>query len=216
MLITDGIHLIEGVNGANVFLLTGQKTLLVDTGLPKQEKKIIKYLLKIGLELSDLAGIILTHYDLDHVGSLKALAELAKCPVYAHSLEIPYIMNEKPRPGIKRLLPLATLPLYGPLRAPLEIISIEEGPFFDWEIIHAPGHTPGHIVLYRNGIAVVGDVLQGGKVRLAPSIFTWKDNLLKESVSKLLTRPLRWVLPGHGPATPASNHWLDQLEKELK
>lgn len=216
MLITDGIHLIDGIKGANAFLITGTQSFLVDTGLPKQEIKIKNYLEKVGLAPNDLSGIILTHFDLDHMGSVKEFALSANCPVYAHPAEIPYILKEIPRPGIKNILPMLTLPVFGSLQAPQGLSSLAEGNFFDWEIIHTPGHTPGHIALYRNGIAIVGDLLQGGKIRLAPPFFTWNKALLKESVGNLLTRPLRWILPGHGPATPASNHWLDQLERELR
>ncbi|ODA39339.1 Metal-dependent hydrolase [Desulfosporosinus sp. BG] len=217
MLVTDGIHMIEGVKGANIYLVTGAHIFLVDTGLPGQEHRICNYLNAIGMEPSALESIVLTHYDVDHVGSVMAMQKLAKCPVYSHLLEIPYILGQKSRPGIKRWLPWAIRPIYGKLIPPTELRPWVGGEFFeDWEIIHTPGHTPGHISLYRNGIAIVGDLFQGGEIRFAPSYVTWDGIELKKSAQKVLERPLRWILPGHGPATPASSHWLDSLQKSHK
>lgn len=213
VLVTDGIHQVEGVQGANVYLVTGTHLFLVDSGLPGQEQKICSYLRLIGVEPTDVHGIVLTHFDVDHVGSVLALQKLTKCPLYAHTLEIPYILGQVARPGVKRWLPLATRYIYGKLNAPSEIHPLENGDIFeDWEIIHTPGHTPGHLILYRNGIAIVGDLFQGGNVRLAPRYFTWDTSVLRKSTQTVIERPLRWILPGHGPATPASSHWLESLK----
>lgn len=214
MLVADGIHRVEGVKGANVYLVTGPQMVLVDTGLPNQEHCICNYLDFIGIEPTAIVGIILTHFDVDHVGSARKMQQIAKCPIYAHPLEIPYILGQVNRPGIKRWLPLATQLLYGKLISPTEVFPLGDE-LDDWEIIHTPGHTPGHIVLYRNGIAIVGDLFQGGEIRLAPSYFTWNTDKLKVSAQTVIERPLRWILPGHGPATPASSHWLDKLQKVL-
>ncbi len=213
MLITDGVHQIDGVKGAHSYLITGAQPFLVDTGLPGQERRILAYFNKTGLDPSQLIGIILTHFDLDHVGSVETLAQRTQAPVYAHAADIPYILNKAPRPGLKRLLPFLTWPAYGRLRPPQEIKPLPTGMFYDWEILHTPGHTPGHIVLYRNGIGIVGDLLVGGTLKLAPWFFTWDNKLLKGSVAQFIERPLRWILPGHGPATPAANHWLDGMTK---
>ncbi|MDR3540580.1 MAG: MBL fold metallo-hydrolase [Desulfosporosinus sp.] len=217
MLVTDGIHMFEGVKGAHIYLVTGAHLFLVDTGLPGQEHRICNYLSAIGIKPSALEGIVLTNYDVDHVGSVVAMQKLAKCPIYAHALEIPYVLGQQDRLGIKRWLPLVTQPLYGKLIAPRDLRPLVGGEFFgDWEIIHTPGHTPGHITLYRNGIAIVGDLFQGGEICLAPSYFTWNVAKLKESAQIVIERPLRWILPGHGPATPASSHWLNKLQKSLR
>lgn len=217
MLVTDGIHLVDGVKGANVYLVTGSHLFLIDTGLPGQEHRICKYLKAIGIEPSALHGIVLTHYDVDHVGSVVALQQLANCPIYAHSLEIPYILGQVKRPGIKSWLPMATRLVYGKLMAPTDLRSLGNSDLFEgWEIIHTPGHTPGHIAFYRNGIAIVGDLFQGGELRFAPSFFTWNTDKLKKSAQIIIENPLRWILPGHGPATPASSHWLDKIQKSLR
>lgn len=213
MLITDGIHLIEQVKGSHCFLVTDPEPFIVDTGLPGQEKAIINYVKQTGIKPQDLRGILLTHYDVDHVGSAAALQELTGVELYAHELEIPYISGQAIRPGLKRWLPLLVRPLHGKLTYPLKVIPLQDRDnFCEWEIIHTPGHTPGHIALYRNGVGIVGDLFQGGNIRLAPAFFTWDKHKLMESVQKLIQYPLRWILPGHGPATAASARWLDHFK----
>ena len=118
MLLIDGIHLLEDVKGAHCYLVTGSNPFLIDTGFPGQEAQIIKYLHKVGVEPRKLQGIILTHFDLDHVGSVVGLQKIAQCTIYAHALEIPYILGSTPRPGIKYLLPILLRPILGKLVAP--------------------------------------------------------------------------------------------------
>lgn len=216
MLITDGVHQIDGIKGAHSYLVTGSEPFLVDTGLPGQELRILEYIQKNGVDPSQLKGIILTHYDVDHVGSVAGLAQLTQAPVLAHPADIPFILNQAPRLGLKRWLPLMISPFYGRIRAPQRIDALAAETFCDWEIIHTPGHTPGHIVLYRNGIGIVGDLLVGGNVQLAPWFFTWDSKQMQDSVAQLIARPLRWILPGHGPVTPAAHRWLDSVTRAIR
>lgn len=218
MLVTDGIHLIDGLKGANAYLLTGSENFLVDTGLPGQEKLIANYIDYVNNQsghLQNLHGIILTHYDVDHVGNAVALQKIFQCPIYAHEIEIPYILQQIPRPGIKQYLPFLVRPLFGKLQIPDKILPLKAGDFLgEWEVIYTPGHTPGHIALYRNGVAIVGDLFQGGKIRSAPRLFTWNPSSLRRSMYDMGLRPLRWILPGHGPATAASKGWLNACIKQ--
>ncbi|MBI5715226.1 MAG: MBL fold metallo-hydrolase, partial [Chloroflexi bacterium] len=76
MQITPNLHCIP-LSIVNAFLIVEDDGLtLVDTGLPKNEKKILKYIEEIGRKPNDLKRILLTHADGDHVGSAKALREL--------------------------------------------------------------------------------------------------------------------------------------------
>jgi glyoxylase-like metal-dependent hydrolase (beta-lactamase superfamily II) len=43
---------------------------LVDTGMPGQYEEILKQFEELGLPASNLSDIILTHQDIDHIGSL--------------------------------------------------------------------------------------------------------------------------------------------------
>ena len=62
MKIVDGIYQVEGVN-CNVYLAEDEdKLILIDTGLPRSDKKIIKYVESLGHKPSDVSTIVITHF----------------------------------------------------------------------------------------------------------------------------------------------------------
>ena len=64
---------------------------LVDAGLPGQEDAIATSLAEVGLRVRDLARIVITHQDIDHVGSLHGMVEASGARVLAHEIEAPFI-----------------------------------------------------------------------------------------------------------------------------
>ena len=73
--ITEGIYQVEGVN-CNVYLVEdGDKLILIDTGLPRSDKKIVKYIEELGRKPHDVSTIVITHFHIDHVGSLKKMKD---------------------------------------------------------------------------------------------------------------------------------------------
>lgn len=71
MEIAPGIHQIEQVRGANSYLALGTEgNAIIDTGMPGNEERIIKYLRNIEVEPKAIQYIILTHSDPDHSGSV--------------------------------------------------------------------------------------------------------------------------------------------------
>ena len=71
-----------------------------------------------------------------------------------------------------------------------------------WEVIHCPGHTPGHVVFFNReaGFAQVGDVLFKGSIGRTDFPRGNLDDLLGAITGKLwpLGDDVRFV-PGHGP-----------------
>uniref|UniRef100_UPI004047A481 MBL fold metallo-hydrolase n=1 Tax=Flavobacterium sp. TaxID=239 RepID=UPI004047A481 len=60
----------------NCFLIEGEKKhILVDTGVPNSEAKIIKQLKQHNIKIEDIALIIITHGHIDHFGSAKELKD---------------------------------------------------------------------------------------------------------------------------------------------
>lgn len=144
-------------------------------------------------------GIVLTHGHFDHVGDVAAMARELSVPVYIHSLDRPMLEN-----------PAASFPGLG-----LEIEGmhtehlLEHGDVLECgrlrlRVIHAPGHTLGHVVLYemREGVLFSGDVLfhmSIGRTDLPGGDY---DTLLESITRKLLALPEETtVYPGHGSPT---------------
>lgn len=71
---------------------------LIDTGFPGQFEDIQIEMEKVGVSFDKLKVVILTHQDLDHIGSLPDLLEngVSDIKVYAHKLDKPYIEGELP------------------------------------------------------------------------------------------------------------------------
>jgi glyoxylase-like metal-dependent hydrolase (beta-lactamase superfamily II) len=78
----------------------GSLLTLVDTGMPGSEEMILSYIQGLGLAASDLARIVITHYHLDHVGSLAAIKARTAGRVLAHPGDAPFISGEQPPPPV--------------------------------------------------------------------------------------------------------------------
>lgn len=148
-------------------IISKNDVVLVDTGMPGSEEMIAGELEKYRLSISQLTKIILTHQDIDHVGSLASLLEInPNIEVFSHELDRPYIEGKQPL--IKELPePLAvqfsegyiapSLPFIKRTLADAEELDVAGG----LVVIHTPGHTEGHISLYHpvSKTLITGDAM---------------------------------------------------------
>jgi glyoxylase-like metal-dependent hydrolase (beta-lactamase superfamily II) len=157
-----------------LILDAAQGPTLVDAALPGQLDAIGAALGEAGLGVADLKRIILTHQDIDHVGSLPELVETSGAHVLAHEVEVPYIAgDEKPRfdrPDFHQMFPGAAA-----LLERLKQVRIEELPdgarvdiAGGVRVVATPGHTVGHMCLYleRTRTVIAGDALTSEEGRL--------------------------------------------------
>jgi glyoxylase-like metal-dependent hydrolase (beta-lactamase superfamily II) len=149
---------------------------LVDAGMPGQLGDIEGKLDELGLKLSDIRRILLTHQDLDHIGSAGDIARATGAEVYAHDADVPYIQGERPLLKLDRIESrLSTLPReqQAQVRALLSsrpkvrvdrvLNGGEELPFHGGiVVIPTPGHTPGHVCYYLKTqmLLMAGDALR--------------------------------------------------------
>jgi len=72
----------------NCFLIKGHKKhILVDTGVPNSEGKILGQLKHHNLNPKDIGLIIVSHGHVDHFGSVAKLKEITGAPILAHPLD---------------------------------------------------------------------------------------------------------------------------------
>ncbi len=99
MRITENVEMLElnAENGAiyPVLLWDERELVLIDTGFPMQEDKqrLKEAVEQAGHALEKITKVILTHQDLDHIGSAKALSDMG-AKVLAHEREAPYIQGD--------------------------------------------------------------------------------------------------------------------------
>jgi len=133
-----------------------EMAVLIDTGFPGQMKDLLVAMDKHGVSCEKLKVLILTHQDIDHIGSLPELVQHYddNIKVYAHKLDMPYIEGHLPL--------LKDGHIANPPKGKVDelLIDNQELPYCGGiRVIHTPGHTPGHISLYlkQSKILVAGD-----------------------------------------------------------
>ncbi|MBI5349932.1 MAG: MBL fold metallo-hydrolase [Chloroflexi bacterium] len=211
MQITPNLHCIP-LSIVNAFLIVKDDGLtLVDTGLPKNEKKILKYIEEIGRKPNDLKRILLTHADGDHVGSAKALRELTRAKIYASEYEAECAAKGMPprepklsNPLLKLLFSLtAKMFVYPPTTVDEIVKDGDVLPILGGlRVINTPGHTPDHVSYFSpsHNILLAGDSLRTSKDRIynAVSPFTWDEAKQNQSVKLQADLKPQIVCVGHG------------------
>lgn len=117
------------------------------------------------------AAIVLTHGHFDHVGAARELADEWDVPIYAHALELPYLDGSRSYPPPDSTVgggSMAALSFLFP-RGPVDVSArLERLPadgsvpgLAEWRWIHTPGHTEGHISLFRerDRVLIAGDAV---------------------------------------------------------
>jgi len=206
MELSPGIHRIEGVRGANSFLVVADEgAAVIDTGLPGNEHRILEYLKKVGVEQGELRYVVLTHADIDHSGSAAKLKGLTGAKVAVHEADAPRVAGEKKLKEVKGAAGLlmgvmGPFMRFTPVKPDLELKDSDK--LLDLVVVHTPGHTDGSICLYLEKEAIfVGDALRtdsAGKLGLSPGSFTVDMDQAKDSIRKISTLQYALLLPGHG------------------
>ena len=146
-----------------------------------------------------LEKILVTHGHIDHAGAVAELAERLSLPIEGPQREDQFWIDGMPAQS--RMFGFANVRGFTPDR------WLEQGDTVcfgkvEMEVLHCPGHTPGHVVFFdRPGrLAIVGDVLFQGSVGRTDFPKGDFDTLIA-SIRKQL-----WPLgddvafiPGHGP-----------------
>jgi glyoxylase-like metal-dependent hydrolase (beta-lactamase superfamily II) len=205
--ITEGVHLVPRVRGANTYLVKRDHSItVVDTGLPGNAGKIVDYVQSIGCRASDVKTIVLTHSDMDHAGSVARLKEETNAKVAIHEADAPRLSGEKEPKAVKGVLGLF-LRVMGAVmrfnRIKADVLLKDSDLIDGLTVIHTPGHTDGSICLCLPGRALfVGDALLTDDERMLSlprrSMSTDLDQA-KESIKKISELKYSVLLPGHGP-----------------
>lgn len=184
---------------------------LIDTGMPSAAAPIERALVANGYPLHQVKRIIITHCDVDHMGSAAALRKATGASVACHTVEKAWLEEPTKRgPSSMLLRPvyrLVTLiPAMGakPVTADELLIDGQELPE-GFTVIHTPGHTPGHISLLHRSrrLLIAGDCLNNrkGKLAVPPPIFTPDMKNAQRSVWKLAKKhgdEIDTIVFGHG------------------
>ena len=209
----------EGMGNLNLVLAWDDDNLvLIDAGLPGQTDAIAKAIADAGFRAEDLTHIIITHQDWDHIGCVSDLKKLApNLKVVAHADEAPYLDGRKlPIKLAARLEQYDSIPaeqragvdlwknMYE--NTPITVMDqVQDGQVLPIcggiEIVHVPGHTPGHIAVYfrESRIIVCGDAanIKDGLIVGSNPIHTQDMELADKSLEKIKGYDLKGIVAYH-------------------
>lgn len=204
----------------NAYLIQGARSILVDTGYPKDAPVILKKLSEHGVDTKEISLILITHGHMDHFGSTVELKKHIDAPVAIHSLDA-----ESARKGFNssihptgmtgRLLSpflakkgMAKFKPFEPDILIKDTMNLEKYGV-KGKVISTPGHTPGSIsIVLSSGKIIVGDLIMGGIIRKShPSYPPFADDIaqIRKNIEQVMHLSPTQIFSGHGgPFDPES------------
>ena len=169
----------------NSFALGAGQILLVEPATPYAEEQRAWLDWARGLDSAgaELVGILVTHHHIDHVAGIELLARGLGLPLWAHAETAARLDGVE----IARLLEDG------------EAIELEGPTPQCWQVLHTPGHAPGHLCLHEPSlrVALVGDMVASeGTILIDPSDGDLGQYL--EQLERLERLDARLALPAHG------------------
>jgi glyoxylase-like metal-dependent hydrolase (beta-lactamase superfamily II) len=223
----------------NVFFIGERQGpwVLVDAGIYGSARSIRRAAEQRYGEGARPEAIVLTHGHFDHTGALRQLADAWDVPVYAHRLEHPYLTGRSeyppPDPSVGGGLMAVLSPLYprGPIDVSARLRVLDEGElpgFSEWRVIHTPGHTHGHVSLFRerDKTLIAGDAMvttkpeslsavvsQRVEVHGPPAYYTTDWDAARDSVRELAELQPFVIATGHG--SPIAGKFAQDALREM-
>jgi glyoxylase-like metal-dependent hydrolase (beta-lactamase superfamily II) len=179
----------------NAYLLVDDATgraVFVDPGA--EGERLLAALHASGAQLE---GIWVTHAHVDHVGGIAAIKRVHDVPIALHPADTP-LYERAVEHG--RLFGITIEEPPPPERALAEGDVLRVGTLA-FNVMHAPGHAPGHVVIHGHGVAFAGDCLFAGSIGRTDLPLS-NGAQLARSLERICTLEDEVVVyPGHGPAT---------------
>jgi hydroxyacylglutathione hydrolase len=179
---------------------------LIDAGRTWDRRRILAE-----LEGREISMVALTHVHPDHQGSAKAVCEARGVPLACHADDVEAMEGKRP---IQEAAP--ENPVNRVVRAlwegppyKVERVLQEGDEVAGFRVVHAPGHSRGEVIFFRDEdrVAICGDVIRNMSyatglpgIKEPPPIFTYDMEENRRSIRKLAALEPSLILPGHGPA----------------
>ncbi|WP_423998726.1 MBL fold metallo-hydrolase [Haloarcula salina] len=160
---------------SNAFLVTGDRTVLVDAGNEFDVVSVVED------HVDDIDALVVTHTHYDHVGNLDAVADAFDVPVWGFDTE---------QDGIERVI------------GDDETVRLGD---HDYRALHTPGHKNDHLCFYSPdaGVLFAGDLVFANGSFGRTDLEEGDRSLLVESIERVLSvadEDLAEMHTGHGPS----------------
>ncbi|RDZ37502.1 MULTISPECIES: MBL fold metallo-hydrolase [unclassified Haloferax] len=220
---TDSVRRFR-LRGVNAYLVSdGSETVLVDAGTPWDRDRLLRGLARSDLDPGAIDRVLVTHFDLDHVGSLASLSLRDDVPIHLAEPDASHLTGAS-KPSLTSLKGAAQRALASFVERPTNPVEVvrdgdELGGFVAYR---TPGHTPGHTAFVHedHGVAFVGDMVResNGSLGLLPGFIATDAAENRRSVRAFAARcpPVDVVAVGHGePVTEYGYGALKRLADKL-
>lgn len=194
----------------NTYLVGEQRLLIVDPATYEGEErdKLLDHVERRLDRGAVVEAVVLTHHHVDHIGAATWLSDQLRAPIAAHPIT---------RDLLEKKIAVTRTLVDG------QVLDLGGG--FEVEVLHTPGHAPGHIVLRdrrpdQRGAMIVGDMIAGvGTIIIDPPEGDMAIYLAE--LARLRSYPNTTLLPAHGPPQLDGHAKLDQyiahrLKREAK
>jgi len=225
--VADDVHLVSTGLVNWTILTEGTDVTLVDAGYPGDHERVVASLEAIGRTPRDVAGVVVTHAHVDHIGSLPRLLQSIDVPVFVGEQETHHARREYLQQATEKGIALAALrnPRFLPWAAQILLLGAKsQAPVPDPQPcadgvpldlpgrpvpVATPGHTSGHTAYHlpEAGAVVTGDALVTGHAttarqgpQLLHPVFQHDLDETRATLDAIAALDGDLVLPGHGPA----------------
>jgi hydroxyacylglutathione hydrolase len=199
--VAPDIWLLDGypLDALNVYLA---EDILVDAGMRWDRYRLLRQLR--GRKVSLMA---LTHCHPDHQGIAALVCEKYGVPLACHEADVAAMEGREPMYPRNWILKLGHWAWSGPPH-PVQRVLRDGDRIGSFRVVHTPGHTPGHVVFFResDGVAIVGDVITNihliaamAELTLPPTLFSIDSEQNRRSLRVLVDLRPSVICFGHGP-----------------
>lgn len=198
-------------NMVNAYLVDG---FLIDAGIRSSGKKILRAIDKLGRD--KIEAHVLTHAHPDHQGASADICQELNIPLWCGEGDVAEMETGLSADAEKDNFIVRFQKRYwiGP---PYPVTrSLHEGDQIgSFRVVETPGHSPGHIVLWReeDGVLIAGDVFVNANLLTSisglsepPQMFTTNVSENRQSIRKVAALQPKLICFGHGPVLANGNH----------
>lgn len=211
--VTDGLYQVESF--VNIFILeTGPDELtIIDAGAPGSSKRVFSAIYALGHTPQMVKHILITHADIDHIGSLAGLASASGAAIYAGIESKAHIEARTSPEHLPAIASVIINPLMKLFVKPARVTQvISDGEQLDIgggiTAYHTPGHTPDNYNFYWHAkdALFTADLLNTrfgarlGELKISPPRISWDMAAVKQNALKMLDLKPAIICVGHGPS----------------
>ncbi|MEA3470085.1 MAG: MBL fold metallo-hydrolase, partial [Thermodesulfobacteriota bacterium] len=192
---------------------------------------------QLDLKLGDVHTVVLSHAHPDHMGAIRDVLDEARPKVFIHHLDVVPALDpghlyhtfnielaKEKFAGANQFQDFDLFKFFDDfgcsMNAADEVEELRGGEVvrlgnFAFEVLHTPGHAPGHISLFekKRGVLLAGDL-----VGISPAWYTPASGGLTgylESLDKMESKNASLLIPAHGPVMDDASGAINKIRTKL-